>query len=607
MTSTSQRSQGLAAQQGGRPLLIAADGGAARCLAAGLWPDVVVGDFDSLAGEVLDRLRGHGVEVRSASRDKDESDMELCLLLALARGLVHVAILGALGLVRPEHSLANVLLLADPRFDALRLRILGRGSVTWRVGTADGPGEAIVAGAAGDLVSLLPIEHGSRACGPRACDSRSRTRSSRWARRAASPTSCSRTAPGSRPDEAASSSSTPTGWRPRRRPLDTRRTDMPTRPISGRPRRAAGRAARPAASLRAAAVPAAAARRLVTLLAGAAVLLAGALPAAAQDETLTLMTHDSFYLPDAVIEAFEAEHGVQLEVLASGDAGSMVNQAILTADRPLADVLYGIDNTFLSRALEAGIFEPYRSPALEAVPAELVARPGAPRDAHRHGDVCLNIDRVAFDEGDLPVPETLEDLLDPALADQLVVENPATSSPGLAFLLATIATFGEDPETGWQAFWSGLRDNDVQVTAGWEEAYYGAFSGGSGEGDRPIVVSYASSPAAEVVFGPDPETDESPTAALDGRLLPAGRVRRHPAGTDQPELAGALIDHLLAPETQAELPLAMYVYPARTDVALPEVFERFALRPEAPLSLDPQAIAAGREEWIRQWTDIVLR
>jgi thiamine pyrophosphokinase len=150
--------EGLAAQPGGWPMLIAADGGAARCLAVGLWPDVVVGDFDSLAGEVLDRLRGHGVEVRSASRDKDESDMELCLLLALARGLVRVAILGALGLVRPEHSLANVLLLADPRFDALRLRILGRGSVTWRVGTADGPAEAIVAGAAGDLVSLLPID-----------------------------------------------------------------------------------------------------------------------------------------------------------------------------------------------------------------------------------------------------------------------------------------------------------------------------------------------------------------------------------------------------------------------------------------------------------------
>jgi thiamine transport system substrate-binding protein len=346
---------------------------------------------------------------------------------------------------------------------------------------------------------------------------------------------------------------------------------------------------------------------MAALLATAAVLLAGALPAAAQDETLTLMTHESFYLPDAVVKAFEAEHGVRLEVLYSGDAGAMVNQAILTADRPLADVLYGIDNTFLSRALEAGIFEAYRSPALEDVPADLVLDPEHRVTPIDTADVCLNIDREAFEERGLPIPDTLDDLLDPALADQLVVENPATSSPGLAFLLATIATFGEDPETGWQAFWKGLRENGVQVTAGWEEAYYGAFSGGSGEGERPIVVSYASSPAAEVVFGPDPETDESPTASLAAGCFRQVEFAGILHGTDQPELAGALIDHLLAPVTQAELPLAMYVYPARTDVALPEVFERFALRPEAPLSLDPQAIATDRDEWIRQWTDIMLR
>ena len=184
---------------------------------------------------------------------------------------------------------------------------------------------------------------------------------------------------------------------------------------------------------------------LAAALAVSAVILAGSLPAAAQPETLTLMTHDSFYLPDAVIEAFEAEHDVRLEVLPSGDAGAMVNQAILTADRPLADVLYGIDNTFLSRALEADIFEPYESPALEAVPSDLVLDPGHHVTPIDTADVCLNIDREAFADGALPLPDDLGDLLDPALADQLVVENPATSSPGLAFLLATIATFGEDP------------------------------------------------------------------------------------------------------------------------------------------------------------------
>ncbi len=347
--------------------------------------------------------------------------------------------------------------------------------------------------------------------------------------------------------------------------------------------------------------------RSIAIVLASSLLLGGSVGAAAQGRTLTLMTHDSFYLPDGVIESFEAAHDVDVKLLPAGDAGTMVNQAILTVDRPLADVLYGVDNTFLSRALAADIFEPYQSPELAAVPVDLRSDPEGRVTPIDVADVCLNLDRSAFDVGGLPVPARLEDLADPALAGQLVVENPATSSPGLAFLLATIAYFGEDPESGWTAFWSDLRANEVTVTSGWEEAYYGQFSGGTGEGSLPIVVSYASSPAAEVLFGPDPEAHESPTLAIDvgcfRQIEFAGILR----GTDEPELAGALIDYLLSPEVQAELPLAMYVYPARQDVPLPAVFEQHALVPSAPLSLDPAVIDAGREGWIREWTDIVLR
>lgn len=338
-----------------------------------------------------------------------------------------------------------------------------------------------------------------------------------------------------------------------------------------------------------------------------AALPLSAAPLAAQDRTLTLMTHDSFFLPEPIIESFELAHDVDLRLLPAGDAGAMVNQAILTAERPLADVLFGVDNTFLSRALAADIFEAYRSPALAAVPAELQLDPDARVTPIDVADVCLNVDLSAFGPDGLPLPSRLEDLLDPALAGQLVVQNPATSSPGLAFLLATVAYFGEDAETGWRAFWTGLRDNGVSVTSGWEEAYYGSFSGGAGEGELPIVVSYASSPAAEVLFGADPDTAEPPTAAVDAgcfrQIEFAGILR----GSEEPELAAALIDYLLSPEVQAELPLAMFVYPARSDVALPAAFEQHALVPTAPLSLEPSAIDAGREAWIRQWTDIVLR
>jgi len=340
----------------------------------------------------------------------------------------------------------------------------------------------------------------------------------------------------------------------------------------------------------------------LTLAAGALVLTA--LPVTAQDKTLTLMTHDSFYLPEGALESFESEHGVDVQLLPAGDAGAMVNQAILTADHPLADVLFGVDNTFLSRALSADLFAPYRSAALAEVPADLQLDPENRVTPIDYGDVCLNLDRAAFGEDGLPWPETLDDLAEPALAGALVVENPATSSPGLAFLLATIATYGED---GWQSYWADLRDNDVAVTSGWEEAYYGRFSGGSGEGDRPIVVSYASSPAAEVIYGADPAAAESPIAAIEPgcfrQIEFAGILR----GTEEPELAGALIDHLLSPEVQAELPLAMFVYPARAGVELPAAFAAHALVPAAPASLDAELIDAKREAWISEWTDIVLR
>jgi thiamine transport system substrate-binding protein len=329
----------------------------------------------------------------------------------------------------------------------------------------------------------------------------------------------------------------------------------------------------------------------------------------AEERTVRLLTHDSFFLPPELIEAFEAEHDAHVEVINAGDAGTTVNQAILTrmaGDEPIADVLYGVDNTFLSRALEAEVFQPYHATDAASLMPELVLVGDAatPIDI---GDVCLNIDVAAFEERGLPVPDSLEDLLDPSLVDTLVVEDPSTSSPGLAFLLATVATFGEDPDTGWQAFWAGLRENGVEVASGWEEAYYGRFSGGSGEGDRPMVVSYASSPVAEVVFGSDPDADIAPTRAIDAGCFRQVEYAAVLAGAREPELAGAFIDFLLSPETQAALPMAMFVLPVREDVALPDAFLRHALRPPAPLTMEPAAIDAGRERWIDEWTEIVLR
>jgi thiamine transport system substrate-binding protein len=221
--------------------------------------------------------------------------------------------------------------------------------------------------------------------------------------------------------------------------------------------------------------------------------------------SVTLMTHDSFVVSDAVLQAFTAETGISVELLQSGDAGAMVSEAILTKDTPLADVMFGIDNTFLQRGLDAELFEVYESGNLDGVFPELRID-----DQHRvtpidFGDVCVNYWIDALPDGAEP-PTTLEDLTDPVYADQLVVMSPESSSPGLAFLLATVN--GTDD---WEQYWADLVANGVSVTAGWSDAYYGEFTAGGG--DRSIVVSYASSPPAEVIFA-DPPVDTAPTGVL---------------------------------------------------------------------------------------------
>ncbi len=318
---------------------------------------------------------------------------------------------------------------------------------------------------------------------------------------------------------------------------------------------------------------------------------------------LVLMTHDSFALPDEAIDAFEREHYVTLRILRSGDAGSMVNQAILSREHPLADVLFGVDSTFLSRALEADIFLPYGSPELAAVSQVFRADARQRVTPIDHGEVCLNIDREAFAEGDPPAPQRLEDLTLPEYRGMLVVQDPASSSVGLSFLLATVARFGED---GWRDYWAALRENDVLVTDGWEDAYYGRFSGGAGEGDRPIVVSYASSPAAEVVFAETPVTEAPTAVVLDGcyrQVEFAGILQ----GSDDPELAGDFIDHLLSRPVQEAIPLEMFVYPVRGDAVLPEVFTEHAQVVEDPLELPREQVEENRQRWIAEWTDTVLR
>ena len=324
----------------------------------------------------------------------------------------------------------------------------------------------------------------------------------------------------------------------------------------------------------------------------------------AKPQTLTIMTHDSFAISEDVVKSFEDANHAKVVFLQSGDAGAMLNKAILTKDAPLADILFGVDNTFLSRALEADIFEVYDSSTLQEIPGEFrfdSSNRALPVD---YGDVCINYDKSYFAENDLPVPQSLEELIKPEYKGLLVVENPATSSTGLAFLVATITHYGD----AFTDYWGALKENDVIVVDGWETAYYTNFSGSSGHGPQPMVVSYASSPAAEVVFAETP-LDDAPTASIIGpdtcfRQIEFVGILK---GTEQRALAEKFVDFMLGKQFQEDMPLQMFVYPVNPNAALPEEFTKYAQTPGQPAVSSPDEIASNRDEWIQTWTDIVLK
>ncbi|NPV67194.1 MAG: thiamine ABC transporter substrate-binding protein [Anaerolineae bacterium] len=339
----------------------------------------------------------------------------------------------------------------------------------------------------------------------------------------------------------------------------------------------------------------------------------GPLNALQQPVELTLITHDSFSVSEEVLSSFEQEAGIRVRILRAGDTGTMINQAILSRNNPLADVLYGLDNTFLTRALDADLFVPYESPLLKDVAEEFILDSQHRVTPIDYGDVCLNYDKAYFAEHDLLLPASFEDLTKPEYRGLLVVENPATSSPGLAFLLATIGYFGTGNEEEeiqpytYLDFWADLVANDVLVVDSWSDAYYGEFSA-TGDGTRPLVVSYASSPPAEVYFAEE-ELEDAPTGSItaSGMCFRQIEFAGILAGTQRIEAAQRFIDFLLSRPFQEDMPLQMFVFPVNREAELPEVFARYAAIPEEPAYLDSETIAAYREEWIEAWTSVVLR
>ncbi|GGL97435.1 thiamine ABC transporter substrate-binding protein [Streptomyces fumigatiscleroticus] len=324
--------------------------------------------------------------------------------------------------------------------------------------------------------------------------------------------------------------------------------------------------------------------------------------------TVTLVSHDSWAVSKSVLAAFEKSSGYKVRVLMDGDAGQAVNKAVLTKDNPQGDVFFGVDNTLLSRALDNGLFQPYRAKGLDQVGTEFRLDPDKNRVTPvDYGDICVNYDKAYFSEHKLTPPASFDDLTKPAYKNLLVTENAGTSSPGLGFLLGTAAKYGDD---GWQDYWKKLKDNGVKVVDGWEQAYNEEFSGSSGGkkagGERPLVVSYASSPPAEVIYA-DPKPDTAPTGVAEGTCFRQTEFAGLLSNARNAEGGKALIDFLISKEFQEDMPLNMYVYPVTEGAKVPAEFSEYGPAAKDPETMDPAKIADNRDQWVKSWTSLVLK
>ena len=354
-------------------------------------------------------------------------------------------------------------------------------------------------------------------------------------------------------------------------------------------------------------------KKIVPVLFVLALLLAACQPTVsdtptAEIEILTVLTHDSFSISKELVEQFETDNKAQLNFIQGGDTGSALNRLILTSigsETPEADVFYGLDNTFLSRALEQDLFDSYQPEALASIPDEFKLDPSNMVIPIDYGDVCINYDKAYFAEKGLALPASLQDLTEPEYKGLLVAQNPATSSPGLAFMLATIAEFGE---AGWLDWWQAMKDNQISIVSDWETAYYTNFSGSSGKGPQPMVVSYASSPAAELIYA-ETELTESPTASLVApgmcwRQIEFAGILKNSAHR---QLAEKFLDFMLSKSFQEDVPMQMFVFPVLPEAQLPEGFVKASQIPETVGSLDSALIAEKRDTWVNQWSDLMLR
>jgi thiamine transport system substrate-binding protein len=318
--------------------------------------------------------------------------------------------------------------------------------------------------------------------------------------------------------------------------------------------------------------------------------VAGAAPDQPTDELL-VYSYDAFpeALETLIVEHFEIEYNVTATLERFQDTGAVYNQVWVERSNPQADVVIGLDNTYVGRALEGQLFQAYRPEGADRIREDIILDPEYRLTPFDWGHIVLNYDSEALPDP----PSTWEELLDPRLRESIVLMNPATSSPGRNFLLLTIAEHGED---GYLDFWEQIRPNILTITAGWSEGY-GLYT----QGEAPIALSYETSPAYHIEYE---DTTRYKNLILDGKGY--GQVEVAGITSGAPNLANAkrLMDFILTNRFQQEIPLNQFMYPAVDGVALPAAFEQLEKADET-VFIPVDRVDANFEQWLSDWQAVM--
>ncbi|MBJ23765.1 MAG: hypothetical protein CMB64_03760 [Euryarchaeota archaeon] len=324
---------------------------------------------------------------------------------------------------------------------------------------------------------------------------------------------------------------------------------------------------------------------------------------------LVIATYDVYALTDEMIGDFENQTGITVSMIKLDDAGSVLDYLIQNKGTETIDLAIGLDNTYLQTAIKQGVLTEHLANNLDNISQDALAPYNGPFAVpFDMGHVCLNYDSSIVDGQNMTVPTSLWNLTEEEWRGKVAIPSPITSSPGRAFMLATLDYFNSlgESTSEFEEWWSAMEENDVIITSGWSEAYETHYTGGYGEyeagyvGDAHITVSYCHSPGVESWYN----GNWTKSAALNLPKTSFFQVEYISSvmGGDQ-QSSALFIEFLLSEDINSNMPVQNSMYSVLEGFDLPEEngYLFHSIIPNEPSEISMIEIEENMESWLLLW------